>query len=95
MTDIMKDLTRWGRDYLQAGNAMEIFRQNNVRFIAVTNGIDSEKPDTLEFAPFINIMSEWHAKEISKKEKTGIKTKRHEQNADCHRSPLRPYERPG
>ena len=38
---IMKDLTRWGRDYLQAGNAMEIFRQNNVRFIAVTNGIDS------------------------------------------------------
>ena len=53
---IMKDLTRWGRDYLQVGNAMEIFRRNNVRFIAVNNGIDSEKPDTLEFAPFINIM---------------------------------------
>ena len=30
---IMKDLTRWGRDYLQVGNAMEIFRRNNVRFI--------------------------------------------------------------
>ena len=55
---IMKDMTRWGRDYLQVGNAMEIFRRNNVRFIAVNNGIDSEKPDTLEFAPFINIMSE-------------------------------------
>ena len=53
---IMKDLTRWGRDYLQVGNAMEIFRRNKVRFIAVNNGIDSEKPDTLEFAPFINIM---------------------------------------
>ena len=38
---IMKDLTRWGRDYLQVGNAMEIFRRNNVRFIAVNNGIDS------------------------------------------------------
>ena len=50
---IMKDLTRWGRDYLQVGNAMEIFRRNNVRFIAVNNGIDSEKPDTLEFAPFM------------------------------------------
>ena len=48
MTDIMKDLTRWGHDDLQAGNAMEIFRQNNVRFIAVTNGNDSEKPDTEE-----------------------------------------------
>ena len=47
---IMKDLTRWGRDYLQVGNAMEIFRRNNVRFIAVNNGIDSEKPDTLELA---------------------------------------------
>ena len=70
---IMKDMTRWGRDYLQVGNAMEIFRRNNVRFIAVNNGIDSEKPDTLEFAPFINIMSEWYAKDISKKVKTGIK----------------------
>lgn len=54
---IMKGMTRWGRDYLQVGNAMEVFRRNNVRFIAVNNGIDSEKPDTLEFAPFINIMS--------------------------------------
>ena len=53
---IMKDLTRWGRDYLQVGNDMELFRRNNVRFIAVNNGIDSENPDTLEFAPFINIM---------------------------------------
>ena len=75
MTDIMKDLPRWGHDDLQAGNATEIFRRNNVRFIAVTNGVDSEKPDTLEFAPFINIMSEWYAKDISKKVKTGIKTK--------------------
>jgi DNA invertase Pin-like site-specific DNA recombinase len=72
---VMKDMTRWGRDYLQVGNAMEIFRRNKVRFIAVNNGIDSEKPDTLEFAPFINIMSEWYAKDISKKVKTGIKTK--------------------
>ena len=45
---IMKDLTRWGRDYLQVGNAMEVFRRNNVRFIAVNNGIDSDNPDTLE-----------------------------------------------
>ena len=72
---IMKDMTRWGRDYLQVGNAMEIFRRNNVRFIAVNNGIDSEKPDTLKFAPFINIMSEWYARDISKKVKTGIRTK--------------------
>ena len=32
---IMKGMTRWGRGYLQVGNAMEIFRRNNVRFIAI------------------------------------------------------------
>jgi len=72
---IMKDLTRWGRDYLQVGNAMETFRRNNVRFIAINHGIDSAEPNSLEFAPFINIMSEWYAKDISKKIKTAIKTK--------------------
>jgi len=72
---IMKDMTRWGRDYLQVGNAMEIFRRNNVHFIAINNGIDSQDQNTLEFAPFINIMSEWYARDISKKVKTGIKTK--------------------
>ena len=66
---------RWGRDYLQVGNAMEIFRRNNVRFIAINNGIDSQDQNTFEFAPFINIMSEWYAKDISKKVTTGIKTK--------------------
>lgn len=32
---IMKNMTRWGRDYLQVGNAMEVFRRDNVRFIAI------------------------------------------------------------
>ena len=41
---------------------------------AISSKVDA-KPDTLEFAPFINIMSEWYAKDISKKVKTGIKTK--------------------
>jgi len=59
---IMKDMTRWGRDYLQVGNAMETFRRNNVRFIAINNGIDSIDQNTLEFAPFINIMQETSAR---------------------------------
>ena len=91
---IMKDMTRWGRDYLQVGNAMEIFRRNNVRFIAVNNGIDSEKPDTLEFAPFINIMSEWYAKDISKKVKTGIKTKGMSRSCPFDFSPVSGREKP-
>ena len=74
-TIIIKDMSRWGRDYLEVGNAMELMRVQQVRFIAINSGIDSAEPSTLEFAPFINIMSEWYAKDISKKVKTGIKTK--------------------
>lgn len=72
---IMKDMTRWGRDYLQVGNAMEIFRRNNVLFIAINNGIDGQDQNTLEFAPFINIMSEWYARDISKKVKRELRLK--------------------
>jgi len=64
---IMKDMTRWGRNYLQVGQAMEDFRIHDVRFVAINNSIDSLNPDSLEIAPFINIMSEWYAKDISKK----------------------------
>ena len=72
---IMKDLTRWGRDHVQVGIAMEAFRQNDVRFIAINNGIDSINPESLEFAPFINIMSEWYAKDCSKKIRSVFKAK--------------------
>ena len=57
---ILKDMTRFGRDHVQVGMYMEIFRQKGVRFIAISNSIDSIYPETLEFAPFINIMSEWY-----------------------------------
>ena len=72
---VMKDLTRWGRDHVQVGIAMEIFRQNNVRFIAINHGIDSINPVSLEMAPFINIMSEWFAKDTSKKIRSVFKAK--------------------
>jgi DNA invertase Pin-like site-specific DNA recombinase/ssDNA-binding Zn-finger/Zn-ribbon topoisomerase 1 len=72
---VMKDMTRWGRDYLQVGNAMETFRRNDVRFIAINHGIDSIHPESLEMAPFINIMSEWYAKDCSKKVKSAYHTK--------------------
>ena len=34
---IMKDLTRWERDHVQVGIAMETFRQNDVRLIAIND----------------------------------------------------------
>jgi len=64
---VLKDMTRWGRNYLEVGNYMELFRQKGIRFIAIGHNIDSDIPETLEFAPFINIMSEWFARDTSRK----------------------------
>ena len=67
-TIIVKDLSRFGRNYLQVGFYTEmLFPDKGVRFIAVNNNIDSENPMDNEFAPFLNIMNEWYAKDTSKK----------------------------
>ena len=57
---LCKDMSRLGRDHVQVGLIMEIFRKADVRFIAVTNNIDSAYPETLEFAPFLNLVNEWY-----------------------------------
>ena len=54
---LVKDLSRVGRDYLQVGFYTEVmFREKGVRFVAITNGVDSDKRESSEFAPFLNIM---------------------------------------
>ena len=56
---LVKDMSRVGRDYLQTGFYTEVvFRQHGVRFIAISNGIDSDDANSSEFAPFMNIMNE-------------------------------------
>ena len=67
---ISKDLSRVGRDYLQTGFYTEVFfREKGVRFIAIANNIDSENRESGEFAPFLNIMSEWYLRDASRKVK--------------------------
>jgi len=73
---IAKDLSRVGRDYLQTGFYTEVFfREKAVRFIAISNNIDSADKDSGEFAPFLNIMSEWYARDTSRKLKTVFRAK--------------------
>ena len=56
-TVIVKDMSRFGRNYLQVGFYTEImFPDKGVRFIAVNNSIDSAKPQENDFTPFLNIM---------------------------------------
>ena len=74
-TVIVKDLSRLGREYLQTGYYTEIFfPQNDVRFIAVNDGVDSVNGDN-EFAPFKNIINEWYAKDCSRKIISALHTK--------------------
>ena len=73
---IVKDMSRLGRDYLQVGYYTEVFfRQKSVRFIAVSNNIDSANGESSEFAPFLNIMAEWYARDASRKQKATYQSK--------------------
>lgn len=68
---IVKDLSRLGRNYIEAGNYLEkVFPFLGVRFIAVSDGYDSCKEkaslDQIVF-PLKNIMNDAYAKDLSKK----------------------------
>lgn len=72
---IIKDMSRFGRDYLQVGMYTEImFPEHDVHFIAVNDGVDSTKGDN-EFTPFRNIINEWYAKDTSKKIRAVMRVK--------------------
>ena len=67
-TLIVKDMSRLGRNYLQVGFYTEVlFPQKNVRFLAINNSIDSNNASDNDFAPFLNIMNEFYAKDTSNK----------------------------
>lgn len=67
-TVLVKDMSRFGRNYLQVGFYTEVlFPDKGVRFIAINNNIDSDNPVENEFTPFLNIMNEWYARDTSKK----------------------------
>ncbi len=73
---LTKDMSRIGRDYLQTGFYTEVlFRKFGIRFIAIGNSINSDDPSSSEFAPFVNIMSEWYLRDLSRKQQTAIRVK--------------------
>ena len=69
-TVIVKDMSRVGRNYLEVGFYTEVmFREKGIHFIAISNNIDSQNGESNEFAPFLNIMSEWYLRDTSRKVK--------------------------
>ena len=72
---VTKDLSRLGRNYIMTGQYTELyFPSHNVRYIAIDDGVDSEKGES-EIAPFKNIINEWVARDTSRKVKSAFKTK--------------------
>ena len=75
-TIIVKDMSRLGRDYLQVGMYTEIvFPNNDIRFIAINNGVDSINGTENDMTPFINIFNEFYAKDTSRKIKAVFNAK--------------------
>lgn len=64
---ITKDLSRFGRNYVEAGSYRELFSNNNVRYIAIHDGHDSFLDDNNISTPIKEIMNEYYAADISKK----------------------------
>ncbi len=71
-TVILKGMSRLGRDYLKVGMYTGIvFPNADVRFIAVSNGVDSAKQAENDMTPIISIFNEFYAKDTSRKNNCG------------------------
>lgn len=70
---ITKDLSRLGRNYLETGSFTEIyFPEHNVRYIAVTDGVDTAKGSTMDITPFKNLLNDMYIQDISRKIKSAL-----------------------
>lgn len=72
---IVKDLSRFRRNYVEAGMYVQRFTDSNIRFIAADDNYDSlVNSDDLLF-PIKNVVNEMYARDVSKKTKAAKKAK--------------------
>lgn len=73
---VVKDLSRFGRDYLETGRYIQrYFPEKKVRFIAVNDHIDSKETVYDMMLPIKNLFNEQYARDISAKVQSSFKTK--------------------
>lgn len=73
---ITKDLSRLGRNYLEAGRFIEmVFPEYGVRYIAINDQVDSANKDSNDLMPFRNVFNEWFARDTSKKIRAVVQSK--------------------
>lgn len=77
---VVKDLSRFGRNYLETGIYLErLFPYLNVRFIAINDCFDTmtaERTKDGYIVPLKNMINEAYSKDISKKSSSALTTKR-------------------
>lgn len=69
-TIIVKDLSRFGRNYIEVGQYIDyVFPAFGIRFIAIQDNVDTSNRDSgaMEMMPIMNVFNEWHAANTSKK----------------------------
>lgn len=72
---IVKDLSRLGRNYVEAGNYVErVFPFFEVRFIAVTDGYDSIREGADLAVCMSNIFNEFYSRDLAKKIKASYRS---------------------
>jgi DNA invertase Pin-like site-specific DNA recombinase len=73
---VVKDLSRFGRNYLEVGKYLEItYPTLGIRFIAIQENVDTSQNGGTEMMPFHNIFNEWYAAQTSKKVRAVWKSK--------------------
>lgn len=69
-TIIVKDLSRFGRNYIEVGQYVDyVFPTFGIRFIAIQDNVDTENRDSNAdmMLPIMNVFNEFHAANTSKK----------------------------
>jgi site-specific DNA recombinase len=73
---LVKDLSRFGRDYIEAGRYLERWMpEHGVRFIALGDSVDSERGAYDMMLPLKNLFNAQYARDISEKVKSAMRTK--------------------
>ncbi len=87
-TVIVKDMSRLGRNYLQVGIYTDIvFPENDVRFIAINDSVDSAVQTEFDMTPIRNFCNELYARDTAKKIKSTLKMKGESGKPLCSKAP--------
>lgn len=70
---ITKDLSRLGRNHIETSIYIEMyFPEHGVRYIALTDGVDTDNGAAMDITPFKNLLNDMYVQDISRKVKSAL-----------------------